>query len=44
MLGGRSAVLAPVPDLAAVVILDDGAEALKEERSPTWHARGASPR
>ena len=39
VLGGRSAVLAPVPDLAAVVILDDGAEALKEERSPTWHAR-----
>ncbi|MDQ1504261.1 MAG: hypothetical protein QOD57_1988, partial [Actinomycetota bacterium] len=39
VLGGRSAVLAPVPDLAAVVILDDGSEALKEERSPTWHAR-----
>jgi len=39
VLGGRSAVLAPVPDLGAVVILDDGAEALKEERSPTWHAR-----
>jgi len=39
VLGGRSAVLAPVPDLAAVVIVDDGSEALKEERSPTWHAR-----
>ena len=39
VLGGRSAVLAPVPDLAAVVIADDGSEALKEERSPTWHAR-----
>lgn len=39
VLGGRSAVLAPVPDLAAVVITDDGSEALKEERSPTWHAR-----
>jgi len=39
VLGGRSAVLAPVPDLAAVEILDDGSEALKEERSPTWHAR-----
>ena len=39
VLGGRSAVLAPVPDLAAVVIMDDGSEALKEERSPTWHAR-----
>jgi primosomal protein N' (replication factor Y) (superfamily II helicase) len=39
VLGGRSAVLAPVPDLAAIVIVDDGSEALKEERSPTWHAR-----
>jgi primosomal protein N' (replication factor Y) len=39
VLGGRSAVLAPVPDLVAVVIVDDGSEALKEERSPTWHAR-----
>jgi primosomal protein N' (replication factor Y) len=39
ILGGRSAVFAPIPDLAAVVIVDDGSEALKEERSPTWHAR-----
>jgi primosomal protein N' (replication factor Y) len=39
VLGGRSAVFAPVPDLAAVVVVDDGSEALKEERSPTWHAR-----
>ncbi|HEY3238850.1 MAG TPA: hypothetical protein VGL92_04745 [Acidimicrobiia bacterium] len=39
VVGGRAAVLAPVPDLAAVVVLDDGAEALKEERSPAWHAR-----
>ena len=39
VVGGRAAVLAPVPDLAAVVLLDDGAEALKEERSPAWHAR-----
>lgn len=39
VVGGRAGVLAPVPDLAAVVIIDDGAETLKEERSPTWHAR-----
>ncbi len=39
VVGGRSAVLAPVPDLAAVVVLDDGDEALQEERAPTWHAR-----
>ena len=32
-------MLAPVPDLAAIVVVDDGSEALKEERSPTWHAR-----
>jgi primosomal protein N' (replication factor Y) len=39
VVGGRGAVFAPVPDLAGTVVLDDGAEALKEERSPTWHAR-----
>jgi primosomal protein N' (replication factor Y) len=39
VVGGRSAALAPVPDLAAVVLLDDGDEALQEERSPTWNAR-----
>jgi primosomal protein N' (replication factor Y) len=39
VVGGRAAVLAPVPDLACGVLLDDGDEALQEERSPTWHAR-----
>jgi primosomal protein N' (replication factor Y) len=39
VVGGRATVLAPVPDLTAAVLLDDGAEALKEERSPVWHAR-----
>lgn len=39
VVGGRLAVLAPVPDLAAIIIFDDGDDALKEERSPTWHAR-----
>lgn len=39
VVGGRLAALAPVPDLAAVVILDDADEALKEERAPAWHAR-----
>jgi primosomal protein N' (replication factor Y) len=39
VLGGRVAALAPVPDLAAVIVLDDADEALIEERSPTWHAR-----
>ncbi len=39
VVGGRVAVLAPVPDLAAVVVLDEGDEALEEERAPTWNAR-----
>ena len=39
VIGGRVAVLAPVPDLAAFVVLDDADEALKDERSPAWHAR-----
>jgi primosomal protein N' (replication factor Y) len=39
VVGGRTAALAPVPDLAAVVVVDDADEALQEERVPTWHAR-----
>jgi primosomal protein N' (replication factor Y) len=39
LVGGRTAVWAPVPDLGAVVVLDEGDEALKEERAPAWHAR-----
>jgi primosomal protein N' (replication factor Y) (superfamily II helicase) len=39
VVGGRVAALAPVPDLAAVVVLDDADDALVEERAPTWHAR-----
>ena len=34
VVGGRTAVWAPVPDLAAVVVLDEGDEALEEERAP----------
>jgi primosomal protein N' (replication factor Y) len=39
VVGGRSAVWAPVPDLALVVVLDEGDEALEDERAPTWNAR-----
>jgi len=39
VIGGRTAVWAPVPDLAAVVVLDEADEAYQEERAPTWHAR-----
>jgi primosomal protein N' (replication factor Y) (superfamily II helicase) len=42
VVGGRVAALAPVPDLAAVVVVDDADEALQEERVPTWHARDVS--
>jgi primosomal protein N' (replication factor Y) len=38
VVGGRVAVFAPVPDLRGVILLDDIDEALKEERTPTWHA------
>ena len=39
IVGGRNAVWAPVPDLAAVIVLDDVDEALEDERAPTWNAR-----
>jgi primosomal protein N' (replication factor Y) len=39
VLGGRSAVWTPVPDLAAVIVLDEGDEALQEESAPTWNGR-----
>lgn len=39
VVGGRTAVWAPVPDLGAIIVLDEGDEALKEERAPAWHAR-----
>lgn len=39
VVGARAAAWAPVPDLAAVVVLDEHDEVHQEERSPTWHAR-----
>jgi primosomal protein N' (replication factor Y) (superfamily II helicase) len=39
VVGGRVAVWAPVPDLASIIVLDEGDEALQEERAPTWNAR-----
>jgi primosomal protein N' (replication factor Y) (superfamily II helicase) len=39
VVGGRIAVFAPVPDLARIIVLDEGDEALKEERAPAWNAR-----
>lgn len=39
VVGGRIAAFAPVPDVAQIIVLDEGDEALAEERTPTWHAR-----
>ena len=39
VVGARSAVWAPCPNIAAVVVLDEHDERLQDERSPTWHAR-----
>ena len=39
VIGTRAAAWAPVPDLAAVVVLDEHDEVHQEEGSPTWHAR-----
>ncbi|MEK7424846.1 MAG: hypothetical protein AAB131_13530 [Actinomycetota bacterium] len=39
VIGGRGAVWATTPQVAAIVVIDEHDEALQEERSPTWHAR-----
>jgi primosomal protein N' (replication factor Y) (superfamily II helicase) len=39
VVGGRGAVFAPLPELAAVVVWDEHDESLQHESSPTWHAR-----
>ncbi len=39
VVGGRSAVWASMPRLAAVLVLDEHDEGLQHESSPTWHAR-----
>lgn len=39
VIGARSAVWGPCPNIAAIVVIDEHDEALQEERNPTWHAR-----
>ncbi|MFA5882259.1 MAG: hypothetical protein WDA60_00215 [Acidimicrobiia bacterium] len=39
VVGGRAAAWLPLPDLRAVIVLDENDEAYQEERAPTWHAR-----
>ena len=38
-MGGRSAIFAPVADLAMVLIDDEGHQSYKEGRAPRYHAR-----
>ncbi len=39
VVGGRTAVFAPLPALSAVVVLDEHDESLQSEQTPSWHAR-----
>jgi primosomal protein N' (replication factor Y) len=39
VVGGRSSVLAPVPDLGCVIVDDEANFAHKEQRTPRFHAR-----
>lgn len=39
VVGSRMAVWATMPDLAAIVVVDEHDEAHQSESSPTWHAR-----
>lgn len=39
VVGSRSAVWLPMPDLRAVVVIDEHDSRLKEERTPAWNAR-----
>jgi primosomal protein N' (replication factor Y) len=39
VVGTRNAVWASMPDLAAIVVLDEHDDALQDERTPTWHVR-----
>lgn len=38
-IGTRSAIFAPVPDLVAIIVIDDGSENQYEKRSPGWNVR-----
>lgn len=39
VVGARAAAWAPMPEVAAVVVVDGHDESYQEERAPTWHAR-----
>ena len=39
VIGSRTAVFARVPNLCSVVVVDEYDDSLREERTPSWHAR-----
>lgn len=39
VIGTRSAVFAPVPDVGLIAVWDDGDDVLAEPQAPGWHAR-----
>jgi primosomal protein N' (replication factor Y) len=39
VIGARVGAWAPMPSIAAAVVLDEHDESLQEERTPLWHAR-----
>lgn len=39
VVGTRTAAWMPMPELAAVVVIDEHDERYKDERTPSWHAR-----
>ena len=39
VIGTRSAVFADIPDLAQIILFDEGSEHLFEQRTPGWNAR-----
>ena len=39
VIGSRTAVFARVPHLYSLVVIDEHDDSLREERTPTWHAR-----
>ena len=39
VIGSRTAVFARVPHLHSLVVIDEHDDSLREERTPTWHAR-----
>ena len=38
-IGSRTAAFARVPELRSIVVIDEHDDSLREERTPTWHAR-----